>query len=538
MRKWNAWGHEETRFPASAEAKQMLGQLLGPATPLPDADLDSVLATVPASRLPAHPLIDSSPLSRLMHARGQSLPDWLALRSGQIGQFPDGVATPANSAEVRLLLDYARAQGITVIPYGGGTSVAGHINPLAGDKPVLTLSLARLNSLIHFDAASQIATIGAGANGPLVEALLNPLGYTLGHFPQSYELSTLGGWVVTRSSGQQSLRYGRIEQMFAGGRFETLDGTLDIPTFPASSAGPDLREIVLGSEGRFGVLTEVKVRVTRLAEQERFLVFFLPAWATAQSAVRELAQSRQLPLSMIRLSNAEETRTQLILAGHARGVALLKGYLGLRGAGDERCMLTVGITGSRSASQFAERELKRILGAYGAVPTGSFLGRKWAANRFRAPYLRESLWALGYAVDTLETALDWPRVTPAIAAVEQALREGLASDGEPVLAFTHLSHLYAQGSSAYTTYLFRVGPSYEATLDRWARLKRAASEAIVRMGGTISHQHGVGRDHAPYLPAEKGPRGMAVLEALRQHFDPEKCLNPGKLLLDDDNHDA
>ena len=199
--------------------------------------------------------------------------------------------------------------------------------------------------------------------------------------------------------------------------------------------------------------------------------------------------------------------------------------------------MTVGFTGSPRIVSFALVELKRIVKPFGAVSTGTPLGKKWLANRFRAPYLRESLWELGYAVDTLETAVDWPRVTPAINAIETALREGLAEEGEKVLAFTHLSHLYPQGSSIYTSYLFRVGPDYASTLARWARLKKAASEAIVASGGTISHQHGVGRDHAPYMPAEKGALGMAALTALCRHFDPEKLLNPGELLLDE-NDDA
>jgi alkyldihydroxyacetonephosphate synthase len=532
MRKWNGWGDEASEFPASPEVSAFLGRVLGSSAPLPDAGRDAVLATVPPSRLPAHPLVRTDAGIRLDHARGQSLPDWLALRSGEIGVFPDGVALPESAAEVRELLAFARAHDLVVIPYGGGTSVAGHITPLPGSRPVLTLSLARMDGLQALDRESQIATFGAGANGPRVEALLNAEGYTLGHFPQSFELSTVGGWVVTRSSGQQSLRYGRIEQLFAGGTLETLDGTLELPTFPASSAGPDLRELVLGSEGRIGVLTDVKVRVTRLPECEEFHVFFLPGWDAACNAIRELAQ-RRLPLSMLRLSNAEETRTQLILAGHAKAVGLLDRMLRVRGAGDGRCMMTVGVTGTRALVKFALRELKKILKPHGAVGTGQLLGRKWQANRFRAPYLRESLWRLGYAVDTLETAVDWPRVTPTLQAVESSLREGLQAENEKVLVFTHLSHLYPQGSSIYTTYAYRVGKDHATTLARWEKLKQAASATIVRMGGTISHQHGVGRDHAPYLAAEKGVVGMGTLQALCRHLDPDRNLNPGKLLLDE-----
>lgn len=532
MRKWNGWGDESTDFPANPGVVVFLNETLGQAQPLPDALQLQVLAQVPASRLPTHPLIKTDAAIRLMHARGQSLPDWLALRSGEVGLFPDGVAEPESGEQVRELLDFARQHDVVLIPYGGGTSVAGHITPLADARPVLTLSLARMNNLRALDKESQIATIGAGASGPRVESLLNAEGYTLGHFPQSFELSTLGGWVVTRSSGQQSLRYGRIEQMFAGGTLETPQGSLDIPTFPASSAGPDLREIVLGSEGRLGVLTDVKVRVTRLPESEEFHVFFLPGWDAASSAIRELAQLR-LPFSMLRLSNAEETRTQLILAGHTKAVGFLDRMLRVRGAGDGRCMMTVGLTGSKAQVKFSLRELKKTLKPYAAVGTGQMLGKKWAANRFKAPYLRESLWQLGYAVDTLETAVDWPKVTPTMNAIEAALRQGLQDEGEKVLAFTHLSHLYSQGSSIYTTYAYRVGSDYAQTLARWKKLKAAASEEIVRVGGTISHQHGVGRDHAPYLPAEKGELGMSALQVICRHFDPDNRLNPGKLLMDE-----
>lgn len=531
MRKWNSWGDESVSFPATPEARKYLGEVLGAATPLPDATLAQVVAQVPASRLPAHPLVDTSAEVRVRHARGQSLPDWLAMRSGRFEHFPDGVAFPETSAQVAELLRWAEAQDVIVIPYGGGTSVAGHINPLPGRKPVLTLSLAKMSQLLHLDRESQLATFGAGANGPQVEEQLRPLGYVLGHFPQSWELSTIGGWVVTRSSGQQSMRYGRIEQLFAGGRIETPRGTLDIPTFPASSAGPDLREILMGSEGRFGVVTEVKARVTPLPECEEFRVFFFPSWTVAVDAVRSIVQQK-LPLSMMRLSNAQETRTHLILAGHARQVALLERYLALRGVGEGKCMMTIGFTGSKELVAFSKREMGKSVKAFGGVGTGNLLGKRWVANRFKAVYLRESLWTLGYAIDTLETAVDWARVPAAVDNIEGALRAAVPE--EKALVFTHLSHLYPQGSSIYTTYAFRAGRSYEETLERWQRYKQAASEAVVRSGGTISHQHGVGRDHAPYLPAEKGKLGMEVLQTLARHFDEGGRMNPGKLLLDEE----
>ncbi len=352
MRRWNGWGDDQFSLELPEEGQAFLAQRIGRATPLQDVTLEQVCNELPASRLPSDPvmadLIDVSDDARVRHARGQSLVDWLAMRSGDIGTYPDGVAFPASNSDVRALLRYAHDHDLHLIPYGGGTSVAGHINPVDQGKPILTVSLAKMNRLLDLDRESQLATFGAGTPGPLVEAQLRAHGYTLGHFPQSFELSTIGGWVASRSSGQQSLRYGRIEQLFAGGRIETLQGTLTIPTIPASSAGPDIREMILGSEGRLGLITEVQARVSRLPEQENFYVVFFPSWDQARTAARQLAQDR-IQLSMLRLSNPIETETQLALAGHPGLIGMLEKFLSLRGAGDGKCMMTFGVTGSKAS---------------------------------------------------------------------------------------------------------------------------------------------------------------------------------------------
>ena len=501
MRRWNGWGEESIVVELPDSARGFLAELVGQGARLPDASLEAALAKVPASRLEADPRYSIDPRERLL----QTLDD---LTSG-----------------------LADSRDLQLIPYGGGTSVAGHINPQASRRPVLTVSLERMNRLIDLDRESLVATFGPGAAGPQVESQLRALGYTLGHFPQSWELSTLGGWVASRSSGQQSLRYGRIEQLFAGGTLETFAGPLEIATFPASAAGPDLRELVLGSEGRFGIISSVKVRVSPLAEDERFYSVFLPNWQQALQATRELAQAR-VPLSMLRLSNAVETMTQLALAGHPGQIAWLEKYLALRGAGEGKCMLTFGVTGNRRQNGLSLSQAKALLKRFGGVFTGTLLGRKWAQNRFRFPYLREALWQAGYAVDTLETATDWSNVDGLLQKIEASLRDGLAAEGEKVHVFTHLSHVYGEGSSIYTTYVFRPAASYAATLERWKRLKHAASQAIVDNRGTISHQHGVGKDHAPYLPREKGELGVAALRAMAGHFDPAGRLNRGTLLQD------
>lgn len=532
MRRWNGWGDDAYHFPLVPAGAEYLHDVLGPGRVHADAALEAVLAQVPASRMPAHSLVSRDPEQRVRHARGQSLGDWLAVRSGDFGVFPDAVACPETSDEVRTLLDWARELGIIVIPYGGGTSVAGHINPPARQAPVLTLSLERLTGLQSLDEASQLARFGAGTPGPAVEEALARHGYRLGHYPQSWELSTLGGWVASRSSGQQSLAYGRIEQLFAGGCVETPQGRLEIPTIPASSAGPDLREMVLGSEGRLGVITEVDARITPQPEHESFHVAFVPDWRQGVALARELVQAR-LPLSMLRVSNAEETRTQLVLAGHDKLVGVLERYLALRGCARGKCMLTFGVSGQARACRQTLRETVRRIRRAGGVHTGRPLGRKWAESRFRSPYLRHALWEHGYVVDTLETSVNWDRVPALVDSVEQAIQDW-AGAGEQAHVFTHLSHLYTQGSSIYTTYVFRNSDTIADTRRRWWRMKQAASEVIVRHGATISHQHGVGRDHAPWLAPEKGEQGMDALAGLMHHFDPDVYLNPGCLLEDDD----
>jgi len=536
MRRWNGWGDESVEMALPASAQSLLTGLLGASAPLADAELGEVIKNVPASRLAGvgHALLETDPEVRLRHARGQSLPDWLAMRSGDFGVFPDAVARPEGGAQVRELLRLAAGHDAIVIPYGGGTSVAGHITPTPSRRPIITVALTKMNRLLDLDETSQLATFGAGARGPEVEAQLRARGYTLGHFPQSWELSTLGGWVASRSSGQQSLRYGRIEQLFAGGRVETLSGPLDLPTFPASAAGPDLREVVLGSEGRLGVITEVRVRVSPLPEKERFETLFLPDWKHAFDCARELA-SRRVGLSMLRVANPAETFTGLRLAVDERQLGWLERLLGLRGIGENKCMLTLGYTGDRGSITATRRQARTVLRRHGAAALmPARLGRKWAHGRFRYPYLREALWRLGYAVDTFETALDWSRVDGYIRDVEQRVGGALAEQDEPVHVFTHLSHIYRQGSSAYTSYLYRVGEDFDTALARWRIIKAVASQTIVDWGGTISHQHGVGRDHAPYLEAEKGELGLAALTTLFRRFDPDRRMNPGVLLPGDE----
>jgi alkyldihydroxyacetonephosphate synthase len=528
MRRWNGWGDDTILYPLPPGALEFLEARIGRAKPPRDASFEEVVRKVPTSNLAAHPLVSFDEADRVRHARGQSFPDWLALRAGTVHTFPDGVAHPSDDGEVQALLDHARAVGAHVIPYGGGTSVVGHINPLPGEKPVLTIHLDRLASLRDFDEGSHLATFGAGVCGPDLEQSLRSRGFTLGHYPQSFEYATLGGWVATRSSGQESARHGRIEQLFAGGKVLTPRGVLELAPFPASAAGPDLREMVLGSEGRLGIITEATVRIRPRPEREWFRAVFFPEWSDAFAAARQIAQER-IAYAMVRVSTPKETETMLALAGHKHMIGALEWALSMRGADKHKCMMMLGLVGNHALASQARREALAIARSHRGIHVGRLVGDSWVKNRFRAPYLRNSLWDAGFAIDTLETATTWDHVPNMVEGIEHALQHALDDEGEKIHVFTHLSHVYPTGSSVYTTYVFRLAEDPDATLARWKKMKHAASQAIVDNHGTISHQHGVGLDHIPYLTAEKGELGMGALRSIMDYWDPDRLMNPGKL---------
>jgi len=530
MRRWNGWGDDAIQMDLPPKGLYLLQELIGKGRSRPDYPLEKFLEQIPESHLPRHPLISVDLKLRLDRSHGQSLPDWIAMRGGTLQRFCDGVAQPATIEEIEELLQFAADNDVVIIPYGGGTSVVGHLEVPQTTRPVLSLSLERLNRLIAIDPENLLATFEAGIVGPDIENHLNPKGFTLGHYPQSFEYSTLGGWVATRSTGQQSNHFGRIEQLFAGGEVLSPRGRIRLPPFPASAAGPDLRQLLLGSEGRMGVLTKVIVRISRLPQKDDVYALFFPSWDQACKGVQELAGSG-LSFSMVRLSNPKETMSNLALAGRERQLNLLSRYLSFRGIFQkEACMCLIGFIGSQRLVKAVRCESFSILRRYKAVSVGKAIGKVWKKNRFRSAYLRNSLWDLGYAVDTLETAVTWDKVTSTMKSIEMALEDVCGTWNERIHVFTHLSHVYKTGSSIYTTFVFRPAKTPQETLKRWKALKQAASRAIVNAGGTISHQHGVGLDHREYLTAEKGVLGMSTLKMVLDHLDPDQRMNPDKLL--------
>jgi alkyldihydroxyacetonephosphate synthase len=525
MKRWNGWGDEKIEFPIPEAAKDYLTKHLGEFQDLPDAEISDITNTMPASKLKGYDFISTDPLDRIRHSCAQSLPDWIHMRSGRIPRITDGVTYPESDEDIELAIDFAKENHIYLIPYGGGTSVVGHINPPISEKAILTLDLSRLNKLLEIDEISQLANFQAGIRGPELESALNKIGYTLGHFPQSFEYSTLGGWITTRSCGQQSYHYGRIEDIFRGGKILTPIGRIDFPPLPASAAGPDQRQIFLGSEGKFGIVTRATVQITPLPEFEGFYGVFFRNWEDGVLAVRKVAQ-KGIKVSMLRLSDARETETTLILAGRETLVRLASIGLDALGYRDRRCLLIFAVTGDKKIAKHARSTALEIFRKHGGVYTGYYIGKSWQKSRFFTPYLRNSLWASGYALDTLETALSWENVSKAKQAIIDAISGAGVKRDLPLHVFGHLSHVYHSGASIYITYLFRRSQSPEENLRHWRAIKEAASQVIINHGGTISHQHGVGVDHAKYLSHEKGTLGIDFLKDASRFFDPDGIMNP------------
>ncbi len=530
MRSWNGWGEEGDATAVGAGGRRLLAAAIGRGTPPREATLGEVVASVPPSRLAASAelRLTTDPEARVRRARGQSLPDLASLRYGRLDAVPDAVARPAETADIRALLDHARRVGARLIPFGGGTSVVGGVSARPSADPLITVDLGGLAGVRAVDERSGLVTVLAGTTGPALATLLAGHALTVAHEPQSWELATVGGWVAARGSGLKSLGAGRIEQLFAGGTLEAPAGTLVMPPFPASAAGPDLRQLVLGSEGRLGFLTDVVLRAAPHPEVERLDAWALPAWPDAIDAVRALVQARA-GLSLLRLSTAQETRTLLAFGAKPAQARALTAYVRARRRPAEWVLVLAGVAGRRRTARAARAEAGAIMGAHGGLRLPALAGA-WSRTRFRSPYLRNALWSAGYASDTLETATDWAHVPGLLAGLEEALHRALAPWHERAHVFTHLSHLYPSGSSLYVTFIFRLAADPDETMARWRALKAAASEAIVAGGGTITHHHGVGVDHAPYLAAEKGPLGMAALEAVVRTFDPDGIMNPGVLL--------
>ncbi|MDY0909061.1 FAD-binding oxidoreductase [Microbacterium sp. CFBP9034] len=517
---WDAWGTEPARLPAGAKA--ILATLLpGKAHPIPRRAHprlsasrldDAALAALGEIVGDDHATRDDA--LRLLHLGGKSTPDLLHRRLDETQSAPDAVVAPADHAEVVALLAACDRRGIAVVPFGGGTSVVGGVDPEAGPhRAVIALDLSRTAALLELDETSLLATLGAGTTGPQAEELLGARGYTLGHFPQSFQYASIGGYAATRSSGQASRGYGRFDELVHALRVATPVGDLDLGRAPASAAGPDLRELFLGSEGAFGVLTEVTVRIRPVPAATAYGAWTFPDFASGTAALREATQ-RGIRPTVLRLSDETETRVNAAMGGHLTR---------LRG-----CLAVATFEGTDAASAEGTRsELDAVFAAHGAKSRGEDPARSWERGRFASPALRDTLMDAGVLAETLETATTWANLATLKSAVSDALSGTLTAGGAKPIVLCHISHVYPAGASLYFTVVAALS---EDPATQWAGAKDAASRAIGDARGTITHHHAIGRDHRPYLEAEIGPLGVEILRAVKAVVDPRGIMNPGALV--------
>ena len=523
--QWDAWaddsgdGSRKAHLPPGARA---VASALLTGRPRPVARREPGDVRLSPSRLTADDLsalggvtaITTEHAARLRHVGGRSTPDLLARRTAVHTPAPDAVVSPASHDETAAVLRVCAELGIAVIPFGGGTSVVGGLDPAdGGHRAVVSLDLSRTAALLDLDEVSLLARFGAGTTGPQAEELLGRHGLTLGHFPQSFEYATVGGFAATRSSGQASRGYGRFDDLVHALRVATPAGDLALGVAPASAAGPDLRELFLGSEGALGVLTEVTVRVRRRPAVTAYAAWTFPDFDAGATALRELTQ-RDVRPTVVRLSDAAETRINALMGGH---LTRLRGCLAIATFDAE----------TAQDAEAARSATAAVFDRHGGRLRGEDPARSWERGRFAAPALRDALLDIGVLAETLETATTWDRLSTLKDAVTRALTATLTAAGTAPVVMCHISHVYPSGASLYFTV---VAALTDDPATQWSAAKAAASAAIVAAGGTITHHHAVGRDHRAYLEAEIGALGIEVLRAVKRTVDPSGIMNPGALV--------
>jgi alkyldihydroxyacetonephosphate synthase len=466
--------------------------------------------------------------SRLRRAGGKSYLDLLRRREGDASDAPDAVVTPGTTEETAALLAACSEQGVVVVPFGGGTSVVGGLAGIdPDDRPSVAVDMSRMASVQALDVPSSLVTAGPGLRGPALEEALATEGLTFGHLPQSWEFATLGGYAATRSAGQASTGIGRFDELVAGLTLATPSGVLELGRPPATAAGPDLLGLALGSEGTLGVITELRLRVRPTPPARSYEGWSFRSWAAGLAAVQQLARHDLLP-DVVRLSDPDETRANLLMASGS-GARALRTTLRARGHG-EGCLLVVGWEGLPAMLRARSRSAASLLRDGGGIRMGRRVGESWKRHRFQAPYLRDSLMDAGLLVETLETAATWSALPTVYDAVRRALRESLTRDGRRPLIMSHVSHGYPTGASLYLTVL--ADRDEALPIQQWLAAKRAATDALLAAGGTLTHHHAVGADHRPWLEREIGPLGVDVLRAVKDRLDPQGICNPGVLLPD------
>ncbi|WP_432513178.1 FAD-binding oxidoreductase [Kineococcus sp. SYSU DK001] len=548
--KWWGWGvegvafHHEDKPNLAPFALRMAGIDFN-APPVTVPDLSEL--HVPASQAPAalreafvgalgaeH--VHDDDLDRVVHTYGKSMRDLVRIRRGDFGRLPDLVLYPGTEAEVEAALRIALEADAVLIPFGGGSNIVGSLEaPRDETRPVVSLDLGRMRAVLSLDETAQTARIQAGALGPDLEAQLNARGWTIGHFPDSFKHSTLGGWIATRSSGMQSDRFGDIADITRAVRVVTPKGLVATAEVPVQSAGPSVREMVLGSEGRLGIITEATVQVHRTAEERVILAYFFPDYGSGLKAMHDIAASDAAP-SITRVSDEMETQFTLATSkkGSTLGQLLNKGvqlYASKRKGFDlsKMCLSFIGFEGSALHVRRNKQLVGEIVKKHGGFGVGSGPGTLYDQKKFDTPYIRDFILDRGAYGDVSETSSSWTTLKTLHDNVVAAANKAFAEVGIKGFVFCHLSHSYHSGACQYFTFAFQP-PTDRDGLEAYDTIKGAIQQAFIDNGGTLSHHHAVGREHKRWVTDDLSPAGAEIVGALFAGVDPGRNLNPGAIL--------
>ena len=479
--------------------------------------------------------LTSDGLDRIVHTYGKSLRDLVRLRTKEIPRIPDVVIYPADEAEVQQIVDKAVAADAVIIPFGGGSNISGSLEPHPGEaRVVISLDLGRLNKVVSIDEGSGIARIQAGAQGPFIEEQLNSRGWTMGHFPDSFTHSTLGGWIATRSSGMQSDKYGDIADITRGLHAVLPGKVLVLRPLPSTSTGPSVREMILGSEGRLGVITEATVNVHRIPTERLILGYLFPSWEAGVAAMQEISTADAHP-TVTRISDSYETSFSVATRKKSSGISALINntvmkVLEKRGWNlDEICLSFIGYEGGRADVSRQKAMVKDVVGKHGGIVAGKGPGQLYDQKKFDTPYLRDFLLDRGAVGDVSETAAPWSKLVPLYNAVRTSANEAFDKLGVKGFVMCHLSHSYHSGACLYFTFAYKHGDS--DVLAQYDIVKGAIQQAFVDNGGTLSHHHGVGVEHAPWMEQDISAAGVHFIDGLFSAVDPGRNFNPGKVVL-------
>jgi alkyldihydroxyacetonephosphate synthase len=543
--KWWGWGHEEVGFDSAAHpglwpyAKAVLGveeEISTPPVPIEAAQLreatrhDGFMAQV-RLRMRADQVCDSRH-ERLVHAYGKGLRDLFRMRRGMAEGAPDLVLYPENEQDVLMAIRAAGGQDIAIIPFGGGSNIAGCLERADPRRMVVSLDMRRMRRVLSVDTESLTARIEAGAFGPDLEEQLNSYGLTLGHFPDSFLHSTLGGWIATRSAGMQSDKYGKIEDMVIALRMVTPAGVLATRTVPKSSNGINVNHLCIGSEGTLGVITEATMQVHPRPGSRRTHGYLFRDFEAGIAAMHECVRKECVP-SMMRLNDPDKTALSLAFKPPSSQLIqavskVMKGYLRLKGFDFARtCLMLTTFEGNKVDVARQHSQVNDIYRRFGAVDLGPSSGKSFESTKYDFPHIRDFLLDRGITSDVSETSTVWSNLIPLYGAATVALRDAIQKSGVKPWVGCHISHTYHSGASVYLTFACKQQDGHE--MQQYRHAKRAVQQSFMDHGATLSHHHAVGTEHLPWLTDDISPVGVMAIAAIKAGLDPGNVMNPGRL---------